>query len=195
MTPRKKKTEEAPETGTAAAAGQAEPAAEHGHEVVEVSEETVPMLASNKMVVFFLEGQRYALPITRVQEIQQIVAYTEVPDESGVALGMVNMRGIVVPLVDMRTLLGLPPAKLALDTPMVICRVTGQLVALVVDEVEDVTAMPEGCLQRPSKMHALADKLLGVCRMEAELIFLLDLDRLISVDGLMPVAPAGGGRA
>ncbi|MBA4370208.1 MAG: hypothetical protein C0418_01340 [Coriobacteriaceae bacterium] len=189
MTPRKKKTEEPPP-----AEAPSEAASTPDHDVVEVSEETVPMLDSNKMVVFFLEGQRYALPIGRVQEIQQIVAYTEMPDESGVTLGMVNMRGLVVPLVDMRALLGLQPARFALDTPMVICRLGGQLVALVVDEVEDVTEMPEGCLQRPSKMHALADRLLGVCRMEAELIFLLDLDRLMSADGLMPVAPGGGGR-
>lgn len=139
---------------------------------------------SSRMVVFYLGDQRYALPIGRVQEIQQIVAFTDAPDDTGVILGMVNLRGMVVPLVDLRTLVGLTPRDYDLETPMVICRLRGGLVALVVDEVEDVAEMPEGCLQTPSKLHALAGKMLGVCRMEQDLVFLLDLDHLIPEEGL-----------
>lgn len=145
----------------------------------EVPEDVAPVLGGDRIVVFFLEGQKYALPIERVQEIQQIVAYTEVPDERGVVLGMVNLRGVVVPLVDLRTLVGLESRDYHLETPMIICRVRGGLVALVVDEVEDVSVMPAGCLQKPSKLHALADRMLGVCRMEPDLVFLLDLEKMV----------------
>lgn len=151
---------------------------------VEVRVDPTELRDSTRMVVFYLGDQRYALPIGRVQEIQQIVAYTDAPDDTGVILGMVNLRGMVVPLVDLRTLVGLTLKDYHLETPMVICRLRGGLVALVVDEVEDVAEMPEGCLQKPSKLHALAGKMLGVCRMDQDLVFLLDLDHLIPEAGI-----------
>lgn len=161
-----------------------------------VPEIPAPVGGISRMVVFFLDDQRYALPIERVQEIQQIVAYTEVPDATGITLGMVNLRGVVVPLVDLRMLVGLQPKDYHLETPMVICRVGDSLVALVVDEVEDVAEMPVGSLQSPSRLHALADRLLGVCMTEQGLVFLLDLERLIPTEELgVGAAAAGEGEA
>jgi purine-binding chemotaxis protein CheW len=117
-----------------------------------------------------LNGQRYALPIERVQEIQQIVAFSEVPGGSSGVVGMINLRGHVIPAVDMRRLLGIAPQEYTLDTPMIICRVDGQLVALVADEVQDVVELPEGSIQDAPAMHALSSKMLGVARMDDGLI-------------------------
>jgi len=134
----------------------------------------------DKMVVFHLAGQRYALPIASVQEIQQIVAFSDVPSQGGPVVGMVNLRGVVIPALDMRSLLGLPREEYGLETPMVICRSGGQLIALIVDEVEDVLELPAGCLQAPPRMHALAAKMIGVCRLDTDLISLLDVDKLLA---------------
>jgi purine-binding chemotaxis protein CheW len=131
-------------------------------------------------VVFMLAGQRYALPIGAVQEIQQIVSMTDVPDSTPGVVGMVNLRGGVIPAVDMRRLLRMEPRAYDLQTPMIIARVGGGLVALLVDEVEDVVALPSSCLQVPDGIYELADRLLAVCRFEAELIFLLDPEKLVT---------------
>lgn len=154
-----------------------EPAAQPAAEVPEA-----PRLSSDRIVVFRLAGKRYALPIERVQEIQQIVAFTEVPDPTEALLGIVNLRGAVVPLVDMRLLLGMEPRAYGLETPMIICRAHGSLVAVLVDEVDDVLAIPEDCLRPPPRPHALASRLLGVCRLEPDLVFLLDLDRVMPAE-------------
>jgi len=132
-----------------------------------------------KIVVFHLGGQRYALPIASVQEIQQIVAFADIPSQGGPVVGLVNLRGLVIPALDMRGLIGLPAQEYGLETPMVICRTNDQLVALIVDEVEDVLELPAGCLQPPPRMHALGPKMIGVCRMDTELISLLDVDKLL----------------
>ncbi len=161
--------------------------------VSEASADAVPLIGSGRMVVFYLEGQRYAFPIDRVQEIQQIVAYTGVPDPSGVVLGMVTLRGSVVPLLDLRSLVGLPRRDFTLETPMIICRHSGSLVAIVVDEVEDVSALPPGSLQAPSKLHSLADRMLGVCRTEGGLVFLLDLARLLPAEFVAAASPGTEG--
>lgn len=163
----------------------AEPVAEPEPEpAVEPAREPEPAATRSaewfdKMVVFFLGEQRYGLPITVVQEIQQLVAFSEVPQQGGAVVGMVNLRGSVIPALDMRRLVGLPPIDYKLETPMIMCHAGGVFVALIVDEVEDVLTMPEGCLQAAPPMHALASKMIGVCRMDEYLIYLLDAEALL----------------
>jgi len=134
---------------------------------------------AEKVITFHLGGQVYALPIERVQEIQQIVLFAEVPDVSPAILGMVNLRGNVIPAVDLRTIVGIPAAEFTIDTPMIICRTANGAVAVVVDAVDDVVDLPEGCLQPASSMHSLASRMLGVCRFEKGMVFLLDIDALL----------------
>ncbi len=133
----------------------------------------------DQVVAFFLGGQRYALPIGKVQEIQQIVALSEVPEIDDAIVGMVNLRGQVIPAVDGRRLIGLPSQPYTLETPMVICRYREDLVALVVDEVQDVLGLPAGCLQDAPALHALSAKMIGVARLSDGLAYLFDLEKLL----------------
>lgn len=133
----------------------------------------------DRMVAFYLADQRYAFPIDRVQEIQQIVAFSEVPGGGMGVVGMVNLRGQVIPAVDVRQLVGLPRQEYTLETPMIIARLHDQLVALVVDEVEDVIELPEDCMQAAPPMHSMAAKMIGVCRMSDGLIYVLDLELML----------------
>lgn len=133
----------------------------------------------SRLVVFRMDGQRYALPIEAVQEIQQIVAISEMPGSSGAVLGVINLRGQVIPAIDMRLLVGLPSREPDLETPMILAYTSAGLVSLLVDEVEDVVEIPHGSMQAPSAVHALADRLLGVCMLEQELIFVFDMDAVL----------------
>lgn len=133
-----------------------------------------------RIVAFHLAGQLYALPIDDVQEIQQIVAYSEVPSGGGAVVGMINLRGVVIPAVDLRTLIGLEREEYTLETPMVISRAHGELVALIVDGVDDVIELPVESVQPVSSMHALSDRILGVCQIGSDLIYLLDITRIIT---------------
>lgn len=138
------------------------------------------LLYVGQAVVFFLGDQRYAMPIADVQEIQQIVAFSEVPSGAGAVVGMVNLRGHVIPAVDLRRVIGLPPQEYCLETPMIICRLGDNLIACVVDEVQDVVDVPDGCVQEPPQVHSMASKMLGVARMPDGLIYLLDIQPLLS---------------
>ncbi len=140
----------------------------------------LPSDMADKIIAFQLAGQHYAVPIGVVQEIQQIVEFSEIPAAGGAVVGMVNLRGSVIPAIDMRFLIGLEPREYALDTPMIICHAHGQLVALVVDHVEDVMTMPAGCLDPPPNMHSLSTKMIGVCRMDSELVYLLEVENLVA---------------
>jgi len=148
--------------------------------------------AVGRVVVFRLAEQLYALPIENVQEIQQIVELTPVPDSAHALVGMIDVRGRVVPAIDMRALVGLDFGEYALDTPMILCRAHGRLVALIVDEVDDVLLLPEGCMQAPSRLYALADRMIGICKLDIGLVVVLDPDRLVPDTALAVVETEGG---
>lgn len=132
-----------------------------------------------RVVAFYLDDARYALPLDRVQEIQQVVAFSEVPGGGMGVLGLVNLRGDVIPAVDLRTVMGLPTRERSLETPMVIAHVDSQRVALVVDGVEDVIEVSATCVQEPPSMHALAAKMICVARLDEGLVYVLDIDALL----------------
>lgn len=130
-------------------------------------------------VTFKLEGQLYGLPIGVVQEIQQLVELTPLPDSSAALVGLIDLRGFVVPAIDLRRLLGLPALEYTLETPMIFCRIGGHVVCLVVDRVEDVVDLPADGLQPPTSLYSMADRMLGMCRIPQGLVLMLDIDRLV----------------
>lgn len=177
--PRKKKDD----TEQAGLASEAAVVAEEIEEVREGHACEVPWAnvarTVDRVVVFSLDGQRYALPIENVQEIQQVVEFTPVPDAHPALLGMVDVRGVVTPAVDMGVLLGLGPRRIALDTPMLLFLSSGRLVAAVVDEVDDVFEVAPTSMQAPSDLYSLKDRMIGVCKIGDDLVIVLDPDRLV----------------
>lgn len=141
-------------------------------------------------VTFTLGGQLYAVPIEAVQEIQQIVEMLPLPDSTRALVGLIDLRGTVVPAIDLRALVGVPAAEFRLETPMVFCYVRDHVVALIVDGVEDVVDLPEGCVQPPSALYSMADRMIGVARLDSGLVPLLDVDRLVPESAF---CAAGGG--
>jgi len=130
-------------------------------------------------ITFWAGTQRYALPIDRVREIQQIVAFAELPDETGLVLGMVDVRGEIVPVVDIRTLIGLPREPYTLDTPMIVMLGARGPVALIVDAVDTVIDLPAEGIGPAPAMHSLASRILGVHHLDDGLVFVLDADTLL----------------
>lgn len=178
--PRKKKAEvDQVEASQPAAAPESEPvledAAGHACEVPWAGVERVV----ERVVVFSLGDQRYALPIESVQEIQQVVEFTPVPDAHPALLGMIDVRGVVTPAVDMGVLLGLAPRSITLETPMLLFLSKGRLVAAVVDEVDDVFEVAPTAMQAPSDLYSLKDRMIGVCKIGEDLVIVLDPDRLV----------------
>ena len=138
-----------------------------------------PELTGEALVVAFtLAGERYGLRIEDVQEVQQIVALSGV--RSGAAVvGMLDLRGEVIPALDVRTLVGLPAKPYSLQTPMLIARGPEGPVALLVDEVHGVVALSDEALQPAPSLHSMHEVLGGVARVEDGLISVVDLDLML----------------
>lgn len=145
-------------------------------------------MQSVSALVFTAAGQRYALPIDRVREVQQIVAFAEVPDETGKVIGMIDIRGEIVPAIDFRMLLGLSPERYTLETPMIVACSSRGPVALVVEAVDTVVDLPTSSAEPLPAIHPLAPRMLGVYRLGDALAFLLDVDALLEQVALLDVA-------
>jgi purine-binding chemotaxis protein CheW len=148
----------------------------------------------SQAVTFTLGGQLYGLPIEVVQEIQQLVEFTPMPDVAPALVGLVDIRGAVVPAIDLRVLVGMESRPMTLQTPMVFCRVRGHVVCLIVDGVEDVVDLPDGGLQPPSGLYSISDRMLGMCRLPQGLLLMLDIERLVP-EVALAVADAQEGEA
>lgn len=132
-----------------------------------------------RAVTFRLAGQLYGLPIDVVREIQQLAELLPLPDDDPALVGLIELRGLVIPVLDLRTLVGLEVGAYTLETPMVFCQVGDRQVCLIVDSVEDVVDLPPEGVQPASAIYTLADRMLGTVRLEQGVLMLLDIDKLI----------------
>lgn len=132
------------------------------------------------VVTFRADSQAYGLPVERVREIQQIVAFADVPDEGDAIRGLIDIRGEIVPVVDARTLLGLPSAPYTLDTPMIVVLGPQGPVALVVDAVDAILDLDTDAAEPAPPMHSLASRILGVHHLQDGLVLVLDPDTLFT---------------
>lgn len=89
-------------------------------------------------VVFRLAGNEYALPVDAVLQMESFSGATFVPGAPSYVAGIVTVRGLVVPVIDLRVRFGLPAAALTLDTRIIVSECAGRVVALVVDAAREV---------------------------------------------------------
>lgn len=104
------------------------------------------------LVTFRLDQQAYALPITPVNRILEMVAITPVPQVRRPVVGVINLHGSTVPVVDMRQHFGLPEVPWQLDPHIVLVQINGRQVGLIVDEVLDVLSLPGDQITPPANI-------------------------------------------
>ncbi|AMV36445.1 chemotaxis protein CheW [Planctomyces sp. SH-PL62] len=139
-------------------------------------------------VVFRLGGEGYALEVMRVQEVLDVLAITEVPGASRCLLGVINLRGHVVPVYDLRIPFGLPVDPKPARAPSVLIVETeagndSEVTGLLVDRVSDVLEFAPDEVQ-PSPQLGLGKTtpfVRGLIRHQDAFLLVLDVDRVFSV--------------
>lgn len=129
-------------------------------------------------LTFRLHGSEYALNVGDVLEALSMVALARLPEAQPWLAGMLNLRGRVVPVIDLRLRLGLPARPTGLDTPILVVQWAGRSVGLIVDEVTEVLTLPADALSEPDQLAGAAHPVVCVARSGDRLILLLDLKRI-----------------
>ena len=135
-----------------------------------------------QLVLFDLDSGHYGIDSRNVREIIRMQAITKVPGAPASVEGVINLRGKVTPVLDLRKRLGLPAGDENKGTRIVVVEVEGQDVGLTVDGVSEVLRIPVSVIE-PTSTIAVAegtDYILGVANLGEKLVILLDIGRLLS---------------
>ncbi|NQW23980.1 MAG: chemotaxis protein CheW [SAR202 cluster bacterium] len=139
-----------------------------------------------QLVVFDLAAEAYGVEIGSVREIIRMQEITQVPRTPDYVEGVINLRGRVIPVVDMRKRFGFPVAERTKDTRIVVIDIGGADIGAVVDAVTEVLRLGSDSIEPPSAVITTADSdyLLGIAKLETRLIILLDLQRALAVEAM-----------
>jgi purine-binding chemotaxis protein CheW len=139
-------------------------------------------IAGQEYLAFTLGKEEYGIDILKVQEIRGYETVTRIANAPDFIKGVVNLRGIIVPIVDMRIKFQLGEPTYDQFTVVIILNIGGRVVGMVVDSVSDViTLSPEQIKPAPEMGTALnTDYLVGLGTIEQRMLILVDIDRLMS---------------
>ncbi|KKM12437.1 chemotaxis protein CheW [Clostridiales bacterium PH28_bin88] len=137
--------------------------------------------ADEQLVVFQLAGETYGIDISSVHEIIRMQTITEVPRTPDFVEGVINLRGKIVPVIDLHKRFGLPVGEETQNSRIMVVEVNGVTVGMIVDSVSEVLRLPVANIEPPPPMLSSVDVayLRGVGKWQEQLIILLDLDKVL----------------
>lgn len=136
-----------------------------------------------QFVVCRIGGEEFAIDVLTVQEINRLAEVTRVPKTPAYVEGVINLRGRIIPVLDLRQRFGLTSGKQTGQTRVVVVSLSSRLVGLVVDAVVEVLNLPKTAIEAPPSLgnSVGADYTMGVGRLENRLLIILDLNRLLHI--------------
>jgi purine-binding chemotaxis protein CheW len=136
----------------------------------------------SQFLTFSLGDELYGVDILRVQEIRGYTAVTRIPNTPDHIKGVLNLRGTIVPIVDLRTKFGIEKAEYTMFTVIVVVVVADKVMGIVVDAVSDVLNIDKKGIQLPPEFGSQVDVsvLSGIGKCGDRLVAILDIDRLLA---------------
>ena len=138
--------------------------------------------ATREFLVFVLGKEEYGVDILKVQEIRGYEKVTPLPAAPDYLKGVINLRGIIVPVIDLRVKFGMPDPAYDSFTVVVILRIAGRVIGIVVDGVSDVIRLAPSDIKAAPQLGSLVDAsyLAGLAIRDERMILLVDIERFLS---------------
>lgn len=135
-----------------------------------------------QLVTFSIGEEEFGVDILKVQEIIRTMEITRVPKAPDFVEGVINLRGNVIPIIDLRKRFGLETRSHDKHTRIIVIEINNMIVGFVVDSVSEVLRIPANTVEPPPPVVAglESEYISGVGKLEDRLLILLDLDRLLS---------------
>jgi purine-binding chemotaxis protein CheW len=145
------------------------------------------------ILVFEVAERRFGLPAELLQEVVAIPAITPLPKAPAIVAGVVNVHGVVVPVLDVRRRFGLPARPTTLDQHLIIAHTVTRPVALQVDRALELVTVEGGAIGSPEGIQPDVEYVAGIVRLPDGLLIIHDLERFLSVEESRAVAGALAG--
>lgn len=137
-----------------------------------------------QLVVFELAGENYGIDISAVEGIIKMQPITKMPQAPMFVEGVINLRGVVVPVIDLRKRFGLPALEHSADTRIVNVFMGKAKIGMIVDGVSEVLRIPEEAIEPTPAMVSTVNTsfIRGIAKLDNRLVTLLDLDKILSAE-------------
>ena len=156
---------------------------------------------AGKYLTFKLSVEEYGLEILKVQEIIKMMDITRVPKADEYVRGVINLRGKVIPVIDLRLMFGMPSQDTTEKTCIVVVQVArtdGRVImGIIVDEVSEVLDIEGSEIEPPPSLGTTIDTsfILGMAKSRGSVKILLDIDKVMSSDQIASVTEVAGAKA
>ncbi len=135
-----------------------------------------------QIVSFRIANEEYGINIQNVQEINRMVQITQVPNSPDFVEGVVNLRGNIIPIIELRKKLGLPRKEHDKNTRIIVAGVKDTTAGFIADAVSEVLRIPQELLEAPPEITAGVNSryIKSVVKLENKLLILIDLEKILT---------------
>ena len=143
----------------------------------------------DKLLVFALSGLRCALPLADIERILRAVEMSPVPNAPEIVMGLVNVHGHIIPVLNIRKLFHLPEVEITLNDQIIIAHTTNRPVAILVDNVICVTEYSDQAIISSEELFPGIEYLQGVAKLQDGILYIYNLDTLLSPEDEVGIEP------
>jgi|APThiThiocy_ev2_2_1041544.scaffolds.fasta_scaffold00796_7 purine-binding chemotaxis protein CheW len=133
-------------------------------------------------LVFTLDDQSYALPLPSVDRVARVAQITPLPNAPGIVLGVINIHGRIIPVIDFRRRFNLPKREIVLDDQLILAHAGLRRLALIADAVTEVIECPDHGLALTEHIVPGTKYLEGILKFKDGLVLIHDLDKFLSLE-------------
>jgi len=149
------------------------------NEIVQTKNESNELL---QLVSFKISNEEFGVDILCVQEINRMLQITKMPNTPEFIEGVINLRGRVIPVLDLRVKLGMPRIEHDKNTRIIVVEIKGKTIGFIVDEVSEVLRIPKSITEAPPEMVGgiNSDFITSIGKLDDRLLILLDLEKILT---------------
>lgn len=142
-----------------------------------------------QLVSFNIGSEEFGVDILKVQEINRMVEITKVPQAPSYVEGVINLRGKVIPIIDLRKRFNLELKEQDKNTRIVVVDIAGSIMGMIVDSVSEVLRLPANTVEPPPDLVTgiNSEYINGVAKLEDRLLIFLDLSKVVDMEALAAV--------
>lgn len=173
-------------------------AARAEQQVADITAQIGMVSGDDQYLTFMLAGEEYGVDILRVQEIKGWDKVTHIPNTPEFMQGVINLRGAIVPIIDLRQRFGMPKLEYGPTTVVVVLRVQSdqreRIMGIVVDAVSDVYNIPQDDFRPPPRNgnSAVMESVSSLATVNEKMVILLDIDHLLNSGELSAMDSVAG---
>lgn len=155
--------------------------------------------AQNQYLTFRLAEELYAVGVNRVREVLEYTPVTTVPRTAAFMKGVINLRGSVIPVADLRMKFGMEEAATTVETSIIVSEINlGEedvVIGMIADAVEEVVRLEPDAIEPPPRIGTSIDSqfIAGIGKLGEQFVIILDIDRIFSEEEVVAISGAEGG--